>query len=265
MQDLLDIMARLRDPDHGCPWDIKQTFESIAPYTIEEAYEVADAIDRDNMVDLKDELGDLLLQVVFHAQMAQEQGLFRFEDVAEQLARKMVRRHPHVFADQHADTAEDVKHLWETIKQQERATQSTSGDQSDDSALAGLTVGLPEWIRAQKLHKKAASVGFDWDDVHGVLDKVEEELGELREAIAERQGTAAIVEEYGDLLFACCNIGRHVQADPGTALRLANHKFEQRFRAMELLARARHIDMMTASLAELEQLWQEVKASGQVV
>lgn len=261
MQRLLEIMARLRDPDQGCPWDIAQSFSSIAPYTIEEAYEVADAIDRDDMVDLKDELGDLLLQVVFHAQMAHEQGLFSFEDIARQLADKMLRRHPHVFANQTADSAEDVKTLWEQIKRQERASKSASDASTDASALDGLSTGLPEWMRAQKLHRKAAAVGFDWDDVQGVLDKVEEELAELRQAIDEGHGAEAITEEYGDLLFACCNIGRHVTADPGTALRLANHKFEQRFRAMEQLARSRRVDMMSASLETLEALWQQVKAS----
>ncbi len=254
MQRLLDIMQRLRDPDNGCPWDIRQTFKTIAPYTIEEAYEVADAIDRDDMVDLKDELGDLLLQVVYHSQMASEAGHFDFSDVMEHVSDKLVRRHPHVFDSAEADSPEQVKQLWESIKAGERRQKD-----SDDSALAGLAPGLPAWIRAQKLHKRAAQVGFDWDDVHGILDKVAEELDEVRQALANDEGNEALEAEYGDLLFVCFNIGRHIDIDPDTALRGANRKFEQRFRAMETIARDRGVDMQTATLAELDLIWDEVK------
>ena len=238
---LLAIMAKLRDPDGGCPWDLEQTFASIAPYTIEEAYEVADAIDRGDMADLKDELGDLLLQVVFHARMAEEAGAFGFSDVAAAICDKMVRRHPHVFADTQADDSGDVPGNWDAIKRAERAAK---GD-ADASALAGISRGLPEWQRAVKLQHKAAKVGFDWPDPAPVLDKLREELDEVRaefDAVAAAPDDAAardrLEDEIGDVLFVCANLARHAKVDVGGALRRANRKFERRFRAMEALAQA---------------------------
>jgi len=255
---LLRIMARLRDPQGGCPWDLEQDFSSIAPYTIEEAYEVADAIDRNDLADLKDELGDLLLQVVFHAQMASEQGAFDFADVVAAISGKMLRRHPHVFGDARADDAGEVVANWEQIKQRERAD---AGD-TDDSALAGIARGLPEWQRALKLQKRAARTGFDWPDVAPVLDKLREELGEVQaefESARYADNHARLEDEIGDLLFVCANLARHAKVDPGSALRRANHKFERRFRAMEALAAARGQSMAALDLEQQEALWQAVK------
>ncbi|MGX9720781.1 nucleoside triphosphate pyrophosphohydrolase [Stenotrophomonas acidaminiphila] len=251
-------MARLRDPQGGCPWDLEQDFSSIAPYTIEEAYEVADAIDRNDLADLKDELGDLLLQVVFHAQMASEQGAFDFADVVAAISGKMLRRHPHVFGDARADDAGEVVANWEQIKQRERAD---AGD-TDDSALAGIARGLPEWQRALKLQKRAARTGFDWPDVAPVLDKLREELGEVQaefESARYADNHARLEDEIGDLLFVCANLARHAKVDPGSALRRANHKFERRFRAMEALAAARGQSMAALDLEQQEALWQAVK------
>jgi ATP diphosphatase len=238
---LLAIMAKLRDPDGGCPWDLEQTFASIAPYTIEEAYEVADAIDRGDMADLKDELGDLLLQVVFHARMAQEAGAFDFSDVAAAICDKMVRRHPHVFAGAQADDSGDVLRNWDAIKRAERAAKG----EADASALAGVARGLPEWQRAVKLQHKAAKVGFDWPGPAPVLDKLREELDEVRvefDAVAaapdDVEARDRLEDEIGDVLFVCANLARHAKVDVGGALRRANRKFERRFRAMEALAAA---------------------------
>jgi len=255
---LLRIMARLRDPQGGCPWDLQQDFSSIAPYTIEEAYEVADAIDRGDLADLKDELGDLLLQVVFHAQMASEQGAFDFAGVVAAISGKMLRRHPHVFGDARADDAGEVVANWEQIKQRERAA---AGD-TDGSALAGIARGLPEWQRALKLQKRAARTGFDWPDVAPVLDKLREEIGEVQaefESAAYSDNRARLEDEIGDLLFVCANLARHARVDPGSALRRANHKFERRFRAMEALAAARGQSMPALDLEQQEALWQAVK------
>lgn len=255
---LLRIMARLRDPQGGCPWDLEQDFSSIAPYTIEEAYEVADAIDRNDLADLRDELGDLLLQVVFHAQMASEQGAFDFADVVAAISGKMLRRHPHVFGDARAGDAGEVVANWEQIKQRERAD---AGD-TDDSALAGIARGLPEWQRALKLQKRAARTGFDWPDVAPVLDKLREELGEVQaefESARYADNHARLEDEIGDLLFVCANLARHAKVDPGSALRRANHKFERRFRAMEALATARGQSMAALDLEQQEALWQAVK------
>ncbi|QNN45842.1 nucleoside triphosphate pyrophosphohydrolase [Thermomonas brevis] len=255
---LLAIMAKLRDPDGGCPWDLEQDFATIAPYTIEEAYEVADAIDRGDMADLKDELGDLLLQVAFHARMAEEAGAFDFDDVAAAICDKMVRRHPHVFAaqgcanaaggrmpgaagDMHADDSGEVLRNWDAIKRAEREAKG----EADASALAGISRGLPEWQRAVKLQHKAAKVGFDWPDPAPVLDKLREELDEVRaefDAVAAAPGDAEardrLEDEIGDVLFVCANLARHAKVDVGGALRRANRKFERRFRAMEALAEA---------------------------
>ena len=242
--ELLAIMARLRDPDGGCPWDLQQDFATIAPYTIEEAYEVADAIDRGDMADLRDELGDLLLQVVFHARMAEEAGAFAFGDVVAAICDKMVRRHPHVFAAGTADAVGDsaaVLRNWDAIKRAERDARG----ETDTSALAGISRGLPEWQRAVKLQQKAAKVGFDWPDPAPVLDKLHEEIDEVRaefDAVAADPGDAAardrLEDELGDVLFVCANLARHARVDVGNALRRANAKFERRFRAMEALAAA---------------------------
>lgn len=258
IQTLLNIMARLRDPDGGCPWDLQQDFASIAPYTVEEAYEVADAIDRNDLDDLKDELGDLLLQVVFHAQMASEQGAFDFGDVVASISDKMVRRHPHIFADARVDGAGDVSANWEQIKRAERAARG----ETDDSALAGISRGLPEWQRATKLQSRAARTGFDWPDPVPVLDKLREEVDEVQAEFAAGPvdaNQARLQEEIGDVLFVCANLARHARVDVGTALRQANLKFERRFRAMEAHARARGGAMQDLDLAQQEALWRQVK------
>lgn len=245
---LLAIMARLRDPDAGCPWDLAQDFASIAPYTIEEAYEVADAIERADMADLKGELGDLLLQVVFHARMAEEAGDFAFADVVASIADKMERRHPHIFGAGTATTAGEVKANWEAIKAAERAA---AGANADTSALAGVATALPALLRAEKLQGRAARVGFDWTDVAEVRAKVQEELSEFDTATdAEHR-----MEEAGDLLFALVNLLRHHGIDAEAALRAGNSKFERRFRAMEAAAP----DFASLPLAEQETLWQQVK------
>ncbi|MGJ4729088.1 nucleoside triphosphate pyrophosphohydrolase [Luteimonas sp. SDU101] len=262
IRDLIAIMARLRDPDGGCPWDLEQDFASIAPYTVEEAYEVADAIDRGDLPALKDELGDLLLQVVFHARMAQEQGAFDFGDVVAAICDKMVRRHPHVFggatvADAQAQTAN-----WEQIKRAERAA---AGD-ADPSALAGVPRGLPEWQRTVKLQNRAARLGFDWPGPGPVIAKLHEEIEEVRTEFAAVAGApddaaarARLQEELGDLLFVAANLARHAQVDPGSALRGANLKFERRFRAMESLAAADGYCLQDLSLEAQEGYWARVK------
>lgn len=258
---LLNIMGQLRDPESGCPWDIQQTFASIAPYTIEEAYEVVDAIDRNDWAELKDELGDLLLQVVFHAQMAQEQGLFAFADVAEAICEKMQRRHPHVFADVHYADAEQQTRAWEELKRSERAARG----HADTSALAGIARGLPEWQRAVKLQQKAAKVGFDWPTFEPVLEKLQEEIGEVRsefEAAAAQPDDPSVqqrlLEEIGDVLFVCANVARHAKVDVGAALRAANQKFERRFRMMESLA-ANDGGLAGKSLQAQDQYWEQAK------
>ncbi|MCL1558244.1 nucleoside triphosphate pyrophosphohydrolase [Xanthomonas nasturtii] len=258
IQQLLQLMARLRDRDHGCPWDVQQTFASIAPYTIEEAYEVADAIDRNDLAGLRDELGDLLLQVVFHAQMAAEQGAFGFADVVATLSDKLVRRHPHVFADQQLDDAQAVSATWEQIKREERRA---AGNQ-DDSALAGIARGLPEWQRSTKLQARAARVGFDWPGPAPVLEKLQEEIEELRVEFARGpvlDNQARLEDELGDVLFVCANLARHAKVDVGAALRHANLKFERRFRAMEAQAHAAGTALNALSLSDQEALWQQVK------
>ncbi|WP_344758692.1 nucleoside triphosphate pyrophosphohydrolase [Luteimonas lutimaris] len=262
-------MARLRDRDTGCPWDVEQTFATIAPYTIEEAYEVADAIDRDDLPALKDELGDLLLQVVFHAQMASEQGAFGFDDVATAISDKMVRRHPHVFGDRARGDADGVRRSWEEIKRAERVD---AGD-ADDSALAGIARGLPEWQRAVKLQARAARVGFDWPGPAPVIDKLHEEIREVEvefAALADAPDDAAVHErledELGDVLFVCANLARHAKVDVGSALRRANAKFERRFRAMERLAKTDGVRMQDLPLEAQEAYWirakREEKAPG---
>ncbi len=259
---LLDIMARLRDPQGGCPWDVQQTFASIAPYTVEEAYEVADAIDRNDLPALKDELGDLLLQVVFHARMAQEQGAFGFDDVVTAISDKMVRRHPHVFGDDNVEDAAAQTVAWDEHKRRER---HADGD-ADPSALAGIARGLPEWQRALKLQKRAATVGFDWPGVTPVIAKLHEEIEEVRiefAVLAADPGDAAaqhrLEDEIGDVLFVCANLARHARVDVGTALRRANLKFERRFRAMETAAAADGTSLAALSLDSQESYWQRAK------
>lgn len=258
---LLAVMARLRDPERGCPWDVKQDFASIATYTIEEAYEVAEAIDRGDLGDLKDELGDLLLQVVFHARMAEEQGAFAFSDVVAAINDKMIRRHPHVFGDASVVDADAQTAAWEKMKAAERAAKRRKAD-ALPSALDDVPKALPEWQRVLKLQKRGASVGYDWPDATPVIAKLEEELGEVREALAmpaspERQD--ALEDEIGDLLFVAMNLARKAKVDPGTALRRANAKYERRFRRMEALAHAQGRTFATLSLAEQEALWAEAK------
>ena len=256
---LLEIMTRLRDPDGGCPWDIEQSFETIAPYTIEEAYEVADAIAREDFDDLKDELGDLLLQVVYHAQMAREAGHFDFDEIAQAIGEKMVRRHPHVFGDGQVASAEHQRVAWEDVKAREREEKPGNTERSEPSALDGVPLALPALMRAEKLGKRAARVGFDWQDMTGVLAKIEEELAEFRAELdggsRERQA-----EEIGDLLFACANLARKAELDPETALRAASRRFEARFRILEKTLRAQQRDAKSVPLAELEEIWQAAKA-----
>lgn len=254
---LIAVMARLRDPDGGCPWDLEQDFRSIARYTIEEAYEVVDAIERDDMADLKEELGDLLLQVVFHSRMAEEAGEFRFEDVADAIAEKMIRRHPHVFGTAQERDAESQTRAWEAQKADERAAKGGV----DTSVLANVPVALPALTRSEKLMKRAARVGFDWPDVEGVMAKIDEELAEVRGAVAE--GDAGhIHEEIGDLLATVVNAARKLGVDPETALRDANSKFERRFRAVEQQLKGKGSSVQEADLDAMEAEWLTAKRSG---
>ncbi len=251
IHSLLQIMSRLRDPVDGCPWDLQQDFHSIAPYTLEEAYEVVDAIEAGQPDELRAELGDLLFQVVFHAQLASEAGWFDFDDVVQGICDKMTRRHPHVFADAVIDDAEAQTHAWEQHKQQERGKQ--------DSVLAGVPVTLPALARANKLQGRAARVGFDWPDVGGVAAKVAEELAELRYEIDSQAGPEAVTDEAGDLLFAAVNLVRHAGIDPELALRQGNRKFERRFRQLEAMCAADGVEISTAGIDTLERYWQSVK------
>jgi nucleoside triphosphate diphosphatase len=252
---LLDIMAALRTPQTGCSWDLTQNFATIAPYTLEEAYEVADAIARNDLADLEEELGDLLLQVVFHARMAEEQGAFDFGDVVEAITKKLIRRHPHVFADARANDPQAVKGLWEEIKAQEKAACGRSGEVG---ALAGVPVALPALTRALKLQAEASKVGFDWNDPRAVLRKIREEADEIEDALDRDQANAAA--EVGDLLFATVNLARHLRADPEALLRQTNQKFERRFAAIERALAARGKAPQDATLAEMDALWDEAKA-----
>ena len=256
IEALRAIMIRLRDRERGCPWDQGQTFATIAPYTIEEAYEVADAIARGDLEDLRDELGDLLLQVIFHSRMAEEQGAFDFDDVARGITAKLERRHPHVFGDvSHADEAERSA-AWDAHKRAERATRG----EPDESALAGVAAGLPEWLRAVKLQTRAAKVGFDWPGIEPVFEKLHEEIDEVRAEFArEPRSAGKLADEIGDLLFVCLNIARHAQVDAGVALRGANAKFERRFRRMEALAGARDSRLAEMPLDAQDALWNEAK------
>lgn len=257
---LIEIMAALRTPGSGCPWDLQQTFATIAPYTIEEAYEVADAIARGDYDDIKDELGDLLLQVVFHARMAEERKAFDFGGVVEAITAKLLRRHPHVFADADGRTAEAVEGLWERIKTQEKAERAASGRPSRQAGvLAGVPASLPALARALKLQQKAGAVGFDWNDPHAVLAKIREETDEIAAALTggHRDEIAA---EIGDLFFALVNLARHLDIDSESALRSANLKFERRFAAIERALAADEKSPQDASLAEMDALWNAAKA-----
>ncbi len=255
---LVDLMAQLRTPGTGCPWDLEQTFETIAPYTIEEAYEVADAIERRNYDDLRSELGDLLFQSVFHAQMAQEAGLFDIDDVVRSVVEKMVSRHPHVFGDGDVHTAEAQTNAWEAMKAAERAEKASDG--SEPSAMDGVAGNLPALMRAQKLTRRAAREGFDWPGYRQVLEKLDEEVAEVVEAAeASDVDSASVAEELGDILFVCANLCRKLDVDAEEALRGGNRKFERRFRQMETLARAKGLNFGSLPLDQQEALWTEVK------
>ena len=264
IRDLIAVMAALRMPVTGCPWDLEQDFRSIAPYTLEEAYEVADAIERGDLPHLKEELGDLLLQVVYHARMAEEQGAFAFGDVVEGITTKMVRRHPHVFGDEAARTAGAAVDFWEKAKTAERAAKASAGAVPDvpPSLLADVPIGLPGLTRATKLQSKAARVGFDWPDIGPVFDKIREEVDELEAEVkrAESPDRDAIEDEFGDMLFVMANLARHLTIDPEAALRRANEKFLRRFRHIEMRLAADGRSPSQSDLAEMDQLWDEAKA-----
>lgn len=252
---LLDIMAQLRDPETGCPWDLKQDFASLVPYTLEEAYEVADAIERGDFHDLRGELGDLLLQVVFHARLGEERGLFDFNDVAGAIADKLIRRHPHVFERVEFDSDEERLHFWENSKREEHKDKT---GEHPESVLSGVALTLPALMRAQKLQKRAARVGFDWPEIDGVFAKVEEELAETRQAY-DSGNAKHIEEEVGDLLFVAVNLARHLGVDAETALQASNRKFTRRFRYIEDTLTRNGRNLSDASLAELDALWEEAK------
>jgi len=278
IEELLNIMAMLRDGELGCPWDLEQSIRSLVPFTIEEVYEVVDAIERDDMVDLEDELGDLLFQVVFYAQLAKEQGLFTFADIANGISAKLVRRHPHVFPGGKVEefgkrqeiSSDQVVVNWEQIKEQERAEKKAKRGTEQvavaSSVLDDVPRALPALERARKLQKRAARVGFDWPDVGPVIDKLKEEIAELEQAIANSSGhetaTAEIQRELGDVLFSAVNLARHLGEEPEVALRTANIRFEERFRWIEMALQRQGKKLQNASLAELDSLWDEAKASG---
>ena len=253
---LHNILKALRTPKTGCPWDLKQNFKSIAIYTIEEAYEVVDAIERDDMDDLKDELGDLLLQVVFHARMAEEAGLFDFHDVAQAISEKMLRRHPHVFAEETGKSIDDVKNSWEVIKAKEKEAKTGGVPQS---LLEDIPSALPGMTRSVKLQKRAARVGFDWPEISQVFDKLDEELGELRQEIEQNGSSERLLDEMGDVMFVIANLARHLRIDPEQASRAGNQKFTNRFNDMEKQAEASGKDMDSLTLDELETMWQSAK------
>jgi nucleoside triphosphate diphosphatase len=268
---LIEIMAALRTPKTGCPWDLAQNFATIAPYTLEEAYEVADAIARDDLADLKEELGDLLLQVVFHARMAEEAGAFDFGAVVEAITTKLIRRHPHVFGDMHSATPQAVEGLWERIKAQEKAEKAKHRKARSEGALAGVPVALPALTRALKLQEKAGRVGFDWNDPRAVLKKIREEADEIEAALAQAEANKTpeakhadasdAAAEVGDLLFAAVNLARHLRADPEALLRQTNQKFERRFAGIERALAARGKAPQDATLAEMDALWEGAKAA----
>jgi len=260
IQRLIEIMAALRTPETGCPWDLKQDFATIAPYTVEEAHEVAEAIARNDLDDLKDELGDLLLQVVFHARMAQEQDAFEFGDVVQAITEKLIRRHPHVFGDTRHLTPDEVKGLWDKIKAEEKAERRLRrGMDEEAGALAGIPSGLPALTRALKLQQQASKVGFDWNDPRAVLDKIKEETVEIERAL-DADDHAAVAGEIGDLMFALVNLARHLEVDSETSLRGTNAKFERRFAAIEAALARLGKTPSEATLAEMDALWDQAKA-----
>ena len=266
VQALVALMALLRHPEKGCPWDLKQTWSSLIPYTLEEAYEVADAVQTQDTKQIREELGDLLLQVIFYSQLAEEEGAFTFHDVAATCFDKMVRRHPHVFHDAHIKTAEEQEASWERIKQQERlqASSSSLSIEAEESALDGITRGLPAITRALKLQKKAAQVGFDWPEASDVLDKVHEELQEVQDEIScvrtdPEAAQGRLCDEIGDLFFSVINLARKSKIDPELALRAANVKFERRFRSLEIHLKSLGTEPKNASMTELEAAWNYVK------
>jgi len=259
IDDLLAIMKRLRDPANGCPWDMEQSFRSIVPHTLEEAYEVADAIERGTADELCDELGDLLFQVVFYARMGEEDGLFDFDRIVDAICSKLIRRHPHVFADEHIETAAEQSRAWERHKQAERR-QKRSGEESGQ--LDDISIALPALTRAQKLQRRAAAVGFDWTETEAVLDKVREEIAEVHEVLQQGSDKARLQDEIGDLLFVCVNLARHAGVDAETSLRQGNQKFERRFRYIEEQLEAQGIDMQAASLEKMDALWDAAKDAG---
>ncbi|MFN7057239.1 nucleoside triphosphate pyrophosphohydrolase [Hyphomonas sp.] len=254
---LVDIMARLRTPETGCPWDLEQTYATIAPYTIEEAYEVADAIARGDRADLRDELGDLLFQVIFHSRMAEEEGAFALADVIAAINAKMIRRHPHVFEASDGRDADGQIAAWEEMKAAERAAKGEASGPA--SALDGVALSLPALLRAEKIQKRAARTGFDWTETPPIFDKLTEEVEEVKDAMASGDADA-IEDEIGDLLFVAANLARRLSVDPEQALRRANAKFERRFRAMEIAAAAEGVDFASLTLDEQEAYWQRVKA-----
>jgi ATP diphosphatase len=258
---LLSIMAKLRDPNGGCPWDLEQSFRTIVPHTIEEAYEVADAIEQDDMEGLKGELGDLLFQTVFYAQMAREAGTFTMADVIEALNAKMIKRHPHVFGDVAIGDAAEQTHAWERQKAEERAAAASARGEKP-SALDGVTGGLPALTRAEKLQKRAARVGFEWPEPTQMLDKIAEETAEIRAALEQSAPKDSISEEIGDLLFSVVNLARHLEIDSETALRAANRKFERRFRKVEELLAAQGKEPAGSTLDEMEEAWKQAKNEG---
>jgi MazG family protein len=256
---LLDVMAKLRDPDKGCPWDREQTFETIAPYTIEEAYEVNDAITQGNQDNIKDELGDLLFQVVFYAQMAKEQGLYNFDDITHGVVNKMIRRHPHVFGSTTIATEAAQRVAWETHKAEERKSAQETNDRPP-SVIDGVAMALPALMRAEKIQKRASGSGFDWPEIGPVYDKVMEELEETREAASKSPlKQDAIEDEVGDLLFACVNLARHLDVDPESALRRGNEKFSRRFKALEKILSTKNKTSADCTIEQLEEIWQSVK------
>jgi ATP diphosphatase len=259
IDSLLAVVARLRDPEHGCPWDLTQSFRSILPYTLEEAYEVAEAIEMDDMAELCEELGDLLFQVAIYARMAEEQGDFDFGDVVASISSKMIRRHPHVFGDAEVASEEEVRENWEAMKAAER---EAKGKRLRISVLDGVAQALPALVRAEKLQKRAARVGFDWDDPQDVADKVREELAESEQTFTEQADANQRVHEVGDLLFSCVNLARHLGVDAEHALRAANHRFERRFQRVEVCLRASGKAPDRAYRDEMERLWETVKNEG---
>ncbi len=259
MQRLLKVMAALRDPERGCPWDKQQTFATILPYTIEEVYEVAEAIDHKDMSALREELGDLLFQIVFYAQLAKEAGEFEFSDITAGISEKLEQRHPHVFGEADIATAEAQTQAWEQHKERERHAKAAE-QQRSASVLDNVPVALPGLMRAMKLQRRAARLGFDWHDIEPVLEKIEEELAEVREVLAEGGDKGRLMHEVGDLIFACVNLARHAEVEPEVAMRGVNARFESRFRRVEELARQQNQRLDQMSLEEMDKLWDQAKA-----